>query len=191
MWGIIIALLPWVSAEEAFRWRPGGEGVSGKPDHSSWGSLGGQGGQGHLCSCFRPEGPQVFSEMGTWLYPGRPLRSLSWAGEGVQAQDKVRAGGTMVSCSILGHRGPARHPTGESPPSPASGVVGSRDGGTEQEAQPGRVPPPGSGRGRRGPCLGRGGCRLPSELVSSSEALRSSLQRAAGPDGHSSSPRAS
>lgn len=45
--------------------------------------------------------------MGTWLHPGRPLRSLSWAGEGVQAQDKVRAGGIMVSCSILGHQGPA------------------------------------------------------------------------------------
>lgn len=50
-------------------WRGGhpGESLPTAP-----GPLGKAGWAGAACSCFRPEGPPVFSEIGAWLHLGRP-----------------------------------------------------------------------------------------------------------------------
>ena len=50
-------------------WRGGRPGEACPRLLGPWGRQGGRGGGG-ACSCFRPEGPPVFSEMGAWLHLG-------------------------------------------------------------------------------------------------------------------------
>lgn len=62
------------------------------------GPWGRQGGQRRACSCFRPEGPPVFSEMGAWLHLGRPRDRGQWAGAPVPSE--VTQG--CFVCPLLG-----------------------------------------------------------------------------------------